>query len=267
MILLSDLGAEPKSLQTARARELPKVRSIVASGTAVKSSNITGYDVAKLVLAKRQHHKCCYCEQVLETSFRDVEHFRPKVRYWWLAWTWENLIFSCEICNRSSKNDLFPMFPGSTLLAAEAAPPGGELPLLLHPRFEDPLDHIQLRQVEIAKQKKWLPFARNKSKRGEETIQVCKLKRPELVDFYTQHVEAHVLPFVEDLQQLLATLDPNNSADQGTAKSGWSKRILPLLEPTRKFLGLTYDALDHFFPAATRTNWGFDLPRPVIKKP
>jgi uncharacterized protein (TIGR02646 family) len=41
--------------------------------------------------------KCAFCEQKVEQLH--VEHFRPKVKYYWLAYSWDNLILACPKCN------------------------------------------------------------------------------------------------------------------------------------------------------------------------
>lgn len=41
--------------------------------------------------------KCAFCEQKVEQLH--VEHFRPKKIYYWLAYSWDNLILACPTCN------------------------------------------------------------------------------------------------------------------------------------------------------------------------
>lgn len=41
--------------------------------------------------------KCAFCEQKVEQLH--VEHFRPKMIYYWMAYSWDNLIFACPKCN------------------------------------------------------------------------------------------------------------------------------------------------------------------------
>lgn len=48
---------------------------------------------------------CCYCEGLLGTqSYGQIEHLRPKSIFPELTYEWENLHWSCEICN-GKKND------------------------------------------------------------------------------------------------------------------------------------------------------------------
>lgn len=72
---------------------------------------------AKELLKAESHGKCAYCEASTETvAHGDVEHFRPKSVYWWLAYCYDNYLFSCQICNQSYKKDHFPV-AGSPLRA------------------------------------------------------------------------------------------------------------------------------------------------------
>lgn len=43
------------------------------------------------------NRKCAFCEQKVEQLH--VEHFRPKNIYYWLAYSWDNLILACPTCN------------------------------------------------------------------------------------------------------------------------------------------------------------------------
>jgi len=75
---------------------------------------------AKVALKRETGGKCAYCEAPAggrsgESADKgglvahcDVEHFRPKNLYWWLAHNFENYTFSCQICNQSFKSDIFP---------------------------------------------------------------------------------------------------------------------------------------------------------------
>ena len=87
--------------------------------------NIYGHNTVKSKLLNLQSQKCCYCESKVgkgKQSSGDIEHFRPKKYsqqkekgkkefpgYYWLAYEWDNLYFSCEICNRVHKRNLFPL--------------------------------------------------------------------------------------------------------------------------------------------------------------
>jgi uncharacterized protein (TIGR02646 family) len=77
------------------------------AGEAPDSSHWTG---AKRSLKRETFGKCAYCEAPTDTvAHGDVEHFRPKSTYWWLAYCWDNWLFACQICNQSYKRDQFPV--------------------------------------------------------------------------------------------------------------------------------------------------------------
>ncbi|MEY4902975.1 MAG: hypothetical protein RLZZ292_790 [Bacteroidota bacterium] len=59
-------------------------------------------DDTKLALKTLYHSKCCYCEQRVEAGH--VEHYRPKSLYWWLAYSWDNLLYICPTCNINKSN-------------------------------------------------------------------------------------------------------------------------------------------------------------------
>lgn len=64
---------------------------------------------AKLRLRTDSFNKCAYCESsTAVVAHGDVEHFRPKSEYWWLAYSIDNFTFACQICNQSYKGSNFP---------------------------------------------------------------------------------------------------------------------------------------------------------------
>ncbi len=234
---------EPPDLAAARSRELPRLRLLAR----VTGEDIDGYRVARDALYASQHGKCCYCEQKLEMKHRPVEHFRPKSLYWWLSWTWENLLFCCESCNES-KSDQFPLQRGSNLVP-EQAPPGREQPFLIDPAQEDPVEHIRFRSV----MGRWLAFPRDGSRRGAAMIQVCRLNRGELVAMYNDaahRLEGAVLQF-----RLL--LEPQ--ADPARIQAGWDLLAGRWLQPRAPFAALSADVIDHHIPAVLRVRYGLVL--------
>ena len=65
---------------------------------------------SKEQLLIESHNKCAYCEApTAQVAYGDVEHYRPKSKYWWLAYCYENYLVSCTLCNRSFKSDKFPI--------------------------------------------------------------------------------------------------------------------------------------------------------------
>jgi uncharacterized protein (TIGR02646 family) len=78
---------------------------------------------AKAQLRAETFGKCAYCEASTSTvAYGDVEHFRPKSVYWWLAYCYDNYLFSCQICNQQHKKDNFPLRDGAERLDEPVLP-------------------------------------------------------------------------------------------------------------------------------------------------
>jgi hypothetical protein len=66
-------------------------------------------DVRGALLAMHGH-VCAFCVSELPRGDRgDVEHFRPKSLYFWLAYAFDNYLLSCSRCNRIFKREHFPL--------------------------------------------------------------------------------------------------------------------------------------------------------------
>ncbi len=65
---------------------------------------------AKEQLMAETHGKCAYCEAPTNVvAYGDVEHYRPKSTYWWLAYCYDNYLASCQLCNQKYKRADFPV--------------------------------------------------------------------------------------------------------------------------------------------------------------
>lgn len=70
----------------------------------------TYWKTSKTQLKRESGGKCAYCEANAEVvAHGDVEHYRPKSIYWWLAYTYDNYLYACQICNQIYKSDNFPI--------------------------------------------------------------------------------------------------------------------------------------------------------------
>ena len=102
--------------------------------------------------------KCCYCETWIPKPYAHshVEHWRPakssrqgrdETRIWpgyyWLAYSWDNLLLSCAFCNSSNKSDLFPLENPAARARHHGMPVEDEIPSILKPDGDtDPREHI-----------------------------------------------------------------------------------------------------------------------------
>ena len=112
--------------------------------------------------------KCAYCEsKIAATSWGDADHWRPKGAvtvpgkdddgvaarvahpgYYWLAYSWRNLLPACQRCNTQGKGTLFPVAAMHVATRTDGPTPDVlddlEHPLLLHAIFgERPEHHIR----------------------------------------------------------------------------------------------------------------------------
>jgi uncharacterized protein (TIGR02646 family) len=215
-----ELGSEPARLTQERTNRLPAaIQMLNARGLGHKDFTTlldVGYQVAREELRERQRGKCAFCEKKEDAFKRPVEHFRPKkcaqdlnngqwvevnTHYWWLTWTWTNLYFSCDECNRiGHKGSCFPILQGSARIAPPTQPVPDPIPpahyetsqerrLLVDPRYDDPLDHLQWTPVDRTKPKPiWQWTIDGRDSRGDMTIKVLGLL--ERVDEVNLHLSS-----------------------------------------------------------------------------
>lgn len=139
-------------------------------------------------LIKIYHSKCAYCEgKIIVTGFQRIDHYRPKAedKYYWLALSWSNLLFACEICN-NEKKDKFDVtnqpskYLGETLSDLHnkiSDYDKSELPFLINPEQETASSlkvhfSFDINSAEIVAN----------SKRMSYTIRTCGLNRKGLID-------------------------------------------------------------------------------------
>jgi uncharacterized protein (TIGR02646 family) len=139
-------------------------------------------DDVKAALDACHHGKCCYCEIFIHKPYADqhVEHWRPKASsrqardekstwpgYYWLAYSWDNLLLSCAFCNRNNKRDLFPLENPAARARHHRMTVEDETPAILKPDSgEDPRDHLKFELDEVI----------GLTPLGESTIEVLRLK-------------------------------------------------------------------------------------------
>ncbi len=146
-------------------------------------------DVLKKELLKYYQGKCAYCEQITGLQ---LEHYRPKSKYYWLVYEWTNLLPACSECN-SKKGTQFPIHTESERVNLpnfkddsidfDACKPNNEplkneKPYILHPEFDNPTEFLRFQMndkqlIEIC--------GKDEQKRGETTIGICDLNRDNLL--------------------------------------------------------------------------------------
>ena len=153
--------------------------------------NSNRWKSAKEQLLAETGGKCAYCEGTTDmVSFGDVDHYRPKSIYWWLAYCYDNYVASCQLCNQKFKRDAFPVqnrkmrgpvIRRNTTDAYIASKVGmitpdplnqdevndfirehkQERPLLLNPYFDDPAEYFAWRADDVLREVEVTPNSEN----------------------------------------------------------------------------------------------------------
>lgn len=213
--------------------------------------DLTGYQVAKEGLFRDQHTVCAWCGQrQREEDFRDVDHFRPKSIYPWLTWTWENLLFSCNPCNRQQKGKLFPLLTDVVLAVGQMPSEGLEEPALLDPFVDDPHQHITYQPEGL---EGWRPVPVSGSRRGFATIVVLGLDREALMNDYRVHVRR----LQRDRGALRRAVE---SRDDDALRSAWNVACELHLEAGEDYTALTRAVFAHDVPADLREKLNLTFP-------
>lgn len=160
--------------------------------------------------------KCAYCEsRVLHVASGDVEHYRPKKPpeedeshsgYYWLAYDVDNLLPSCEKCNRvRGKRRHFPV------AGQRARTPEDDLeaeqPLILNPYVDPPKEHLAFPPGMITPEGELVCVGTVKgiTDQGKATVKVCNLDRADLIEERKREQEQ----FVNDILLAASRLKPN----------------------------------------------------------
>lgn len=128
------------------------------------------------------HLKCAFCEQKLLDSLKHIEHYRPKATYYWLAYSWDNLLLACGSCN-SAKGDRFRIkedkvnYDNESYESIHSLGNGYddiEKPFIINPEKDDILKDIKYdKNAKIY----------SENKRVQHTIEnACNLNRYELIE-------------------------------------------------------------------------------------
>ncbi|MDR6842410.1 HNH endonuclease [Pseudoxanthomonas sacheonensis] len=225
-------------------------------------------------------NKCAYCESDLGSNL-DVEHYRPKCGvteeethsgYWWLAHAWENLLPSCDPCNRkryqvlltekNSEDELLALralrptesygkanhFPilGERAFD-EAADLSAELPLLLDPTNDRPDDYLDWSIGSYFSIVCPLVTAGEPSmQRAVTTISIFALNRLNLVQSRTEVLNE--LRF--QASQIEKDLERHAGEEQGTALLDSAllraDQLRRLHEPHKPYSGMAKAFVDRF---------------------
>lgn len=181
-------------------------------------SSVYGSRAVKKSLKKAQHNKCCFCEKNQVDEYGAVEHFRPKggykktkedkkllkPGYYWLAYSWDNLLFVCGVCNTTYKKNFFPLIEEQKRAKSHLFDVSKEEPLLLNPCGDkNPENHVLFNNN--------LPFSRDIF--GKKTIEICGLDRDAL--------NSSRRKLISDIEARLVILIAKEAHQQKDLQNAW----------------------------------------------
>ncbi|MEA3353767.1 MAG: retron system putative HNH endonuclease [Campylobacterota bacterium] len=141
------------------------------------SSNLYKVGSVDKKLCELYNNKCGYCEKDISDEDKHIEHYRPKDIYYWLAYSWDNLLLSCGKCNKKKGEDFeiartkveYNNEPFSDIHILGKEYDEKESPKLINPEREDVLDKLSFNNES---------FIYSYDERISYTInQVCDLNR------------------------------------------------------------------------------------------
>jgi uncharacterized protein (TIGR02646 family) len=249
-ILITD-GIKEKAANNALYNENPSIYKSGGRKLKIKKS-IYKHKTVKQQLIADQFGKCCFCEaDFTANGYGDVEHFRPKAGYrqhrndeikkpgyYWKAYDWDNLFFSCQICNRTYKKNYFPLANEKKRALSHHDDIKDESPLLIHPSQDTPESHIGFKgEVCIPKDDK-----------GKKSISAYGLNREKLRLQRWEHLE-HV-----DYYHSIVELEKMNSSEKKSLLSHFKvtedelivNKLKNLIEKARQFLNMAAKANSKF---------------------
>lgn len=135
--------------------------------------NCYGHRAVRKKLKEIYNRKCAYCDsEVGGTLYPHIEHYRPKSIYYWLAYEWDNLLFSCQVCN-VSKGKKFPREENIKVFYDMDL--SSEEPLILNPEKDDLREFYEFDiNGKI--------YAKGDNSKAKKTIEICKLYRDDLIE-------------------------------------------------------------------------------------
>ncbi|MDO5971429.1 hypothetical protein Q4Q35_16605 [Flavivirga aquimarina] len=237
-------------------------------------------DALKKKLKAVFNNKCAYCESdFTHVTPPDIEHFRPKAAinpftnqkdetliypgYYWLGADWDNLLWSCPLCNRKTKQEIpdavepvpvgkknrFPVNNGNRIRHHHQIVNDEESHrLLIDPCKEDPSEHLEFQTDGLVMAK--LDDQGNPSPMGQASIPAYALNRADLKHWREEEIitlEGLLLGIMSSIELFINAADPDK-------KEAYKQRFLKIkkvikhkLSPEAQYLAQKKVVVDAFF--------------------
>lgn len=185
-------GVEPNVLLSNKIAWKNNLMSYVNSGMKVPShvtNNYNNTDI-KNQLRNDSNGKCMYCESpIAHVTFEHIEHIKPKASHKFpeLCFEWENLGIACPRCNMNKTDHYDNSNP------------------FINPYIDDPSNHLLGCGAFI--------FHKGSSTRGEVTINIIQLNRPELLERRAERMK-HVKLLIDRYHSMSASLLKDSLLEQ-----------------------------------------------------
>ncbi|MEM8937949.1 MAG: retron system putative HNH endonuclease [Bacteroidota bacterium] len=201
----------PKTSRTTHTRRLEIIDNSAYIDETKYNNRYKKRDV-KEALANIYENKCAFCEQKVEQYH--VEHYRPKKIYYWIAFSWDNLLLACSTCNQN-KGVHFDILGDKVeyenseenirnINVSSAVYDSIEIPKMVNPEIIDPKGLIDFeKNGRITSQ----------DERFSYTIQTCKIDRKFLND-----ERRSLLDILE--RDIESALIENNTIQEQTSEIG-----------------------------------------------
>lgn len=216
--------------------EISKIENMFKNNEEIKDGDFKIYREEEVKKQLREDFcgKCCYCGSEIshDTSYPNIEHYRPKTAvtsekgkkskpgYFWLASDWENLLYSCERCNRA-KGTKFPLKDESQR-KIHAQDISFEEPLLIDITKDDySFEKNYLYNNDSSNKDDWIFILTPINDCAETTISLCNLWRTELEEKKNKLVEELVINcygYLDNLE-IIEETDVNTSTCKIFCKS------------------------------------------------
>lgn len=240
-IIPASLQLPPNGASANRAAEIRQ--NVIQAGKYPKKSSTTDkrykMEDIKSALFTIYNGKCAFCEQRVERW--QVEHFRPKSIYYWLAFSWDNLLYACPDCNGSKSNhfdldgqrETTPPVELLQINSLSETYDATELRKFIHPELEDP-EPLLIFQKD--------GFISSADTRVQYTLDTCQVYRKYLNDYRKKIWD----DFINDLKSEVV---------DGRTKDEIKNDIMVLVRkfkrdaeqvPSNEFLAFRRFALKHF---------------------
>ena len=143
---------------------------------------------------------CAYCGDLVGRTGEDVEHYRPKNLYWFLAYSLDNYLPSCRRCNSGRKGTKFPLAIGSRR-ATKVTSLASEKRLLLDPAADDVESVLR---IELTSKRYYLEVV-------PSAPEQLRVRADQTLNFFRLNDDAELkADRVEAIQEVLALVDRND---------------------------------------------------------